>query len=169
MKRPLVYLITILLLLSLNIVWPGIKGAVPNFLFLLVVFSAFKKDDADFIWVAFFSGLLLDSSSHIFFGSYTISFLLVALMINYATRIFFKKDISIPLMILIVGFSFIVLVSLVYFMSSMTSSYQHGTYVLPIVYLTKKIWFDLILNIVFAAPIYFLLVFIERNILKSEV
>ncbi|MHB8871272.1 MAG: rod shape-determining protein MreD [Candidatus Doudnabacteria bacterium] len=163
MAKAVIYTIIVILLLSLSIVFPKIGASAPNFLFLLAVVYAFRKDDSDYLWLAFFSGLALDLYTNTFLGIFALSFLIVAFIINYTTRTFFSSDLSLVYIGVIVTLAYLLVVGLVYIINSISSRF--GTS-LPISgeYLTVKIWVDLLLNLVFVAPMYFLSLFNDRII-----
>ena len=163
MAKVVIYTIVVILLLSLSIVFPKIGASAPNLLFLLSVVYAFRKDDSDYLWLAFFSGLALDLYTNTFLGIFALSFLIVAFIINYTTRTFFSSDLSFVYIGVIVTLAYLLVVGLVYILNSISSRF--GTS-LPISgeYLTVKIWLDLFLNLVFVAPMYFLSLFNDRII-----
>jgi rod shape-determining protein MreD len=81
-----IYLIAIIILLGLNIGLFNnlqIYGQAPNLLLLLVINLAVDKDDLTFFFIAFAAGLFLDAFSANFFGGWTLSFLVLALMLNF--------------------------------------------------------------------------------------
>jgi rod shape-determining protein MreD len=168
MSKFLIYTFTIIILLSFNIVFPPILGATPNFLFLLVIFYAFRQEKTTFLWLAFFSGLMLDLTTHFVFGSFTLSFLLVAFLINYSTRFLFTADVSGVFMVIATVFSYLLLVGMLYLFSSIALSLELTTKLLPAVYLHQKVWLDLVLNLIFAVPIYILTQRIEKIILNID-
>lgn len=168
MPKFIIYFLTIVLLLALNIVFPFVRQSTPNFLFLFVLFLAFQKDNNDFLLVAFFSGLFLDAVSAPVFGSYLISFLIIAMIVNYLTRTFFSADPNPIYMAVVVAVSNLLLVGLLYLINTFAFNF-HAT-ILPLspVYLRGKIWLDLLLNLVFAFPVYLLTVWEEGIILKQQ-
>jgi rod shape-determining protein MreD len=168
MNKFLIYAVTLIVLLAFNIAFPPILGAAPNLLFLLVIFYAFRQEKTTFLWLAFFSGLLLDLTSNFVFGSFTISFLLVSFLISYATRIFFTADVTVLFMVIVTIVSYLLLIGILYLFSSMALSFELTAQSLPVIYLRHKIWFDLVLNLVFAAPVYFLTEYLEKIILRIE-
>lgn len=168
MNKYLIYFLVLVALAAVNMVFPPIYGAVPNFLFLFVVFYSFHQDKTTFIWLAFWSGLILDLSSGFFFGSWTISFLLVALIVNYATKIFFATDVSRLFMVIVSAVAYLVLVGLLYLFNTLIANIGLIDQQIPLIYLQQKVWFDIILNFIFAIPIYLLTEYISRTILESE-
>ncbi len=154
MAKIVIYTIFVIFLLSLSIVFPKIGASAPNFLFLFAVVYAFRKDDSDYLWLAFFSGLALDFYTNSFLGIFAISFLITAYIINYTTRTFFSSDLNPGYIGLIVMLAYLLVVGLVYFLNSLAVRFGAG---LPVSgeYLTTKVWFDLFLNLIFALPIYF--------------
>lgn len=80
-----IYLLAIIFLLSLNLGLFNnlqIKGQIPNLLFLFSLYFAFEKKDLDFFFVSFVCGLVLDFYSTTFFGSFTLAFLSICLLLN---------------------------------------------------------------------------------------
>ncbi len=168
MTKLLIYIATVVLLLAANIALPFSHYAAPNFLFLLILFLAFQKDNDDFLWVAFFSGLLLDTVSAPIFGSYLLGFLLIAMIVNYATRTLFSAD---PNPVYIGGIIIIanlILVSLLYLTNTIAYDFHNIATPLSPIYLRQKIWLDVILNLIFAVPIYFLVSWEEGIIQRRE-
>lgn len=166
MSKLLVYFFTVVILLALNAVFPHVGASAPNFLFLLVVIFAFRQDGYEYLWLAFFAGLLLDVYSGTFFGTYMLSFLFLALIINYTTRTFFSADPSVNYIAVVVAVSYLTLVGLIYLMNSIGVRIDGNFSPISAIYLNNKIWLDLLLNLVFAAPIYYVALLDERLLLK---
>ncbi|MDB4940027.1 MAG: rod shape-determining protein MreD [Candidatus Doudnabacteria bacterium] len=164
MTKFLLYFFSIILLLALNIVFPTIRSSTPNFLFLFVVVNAFRKNNQDFLWLAFFSGLMLDIYSNVFFGTYTLSFMIIAVIISYTTKIFFSADPSIVYFGSVAAVSNLLLIGLVFIMNTVGVHIQSNLGRIPALYLGQKIWIDLFLNLIFVGPIYYLSSVIERII-----
>ena len=168
MKQFLVYAILIWVLLGLTIVSPPIYGARPNFLFLFAVLYAFDSSDQLFLWMAFFCGMSLDIFSGNFFGAYTLSLLIVTLLINYTTISIFKSEASVQSLSVIITFAYIVFVGSAYAINSF--AYQLGFISHPIAasYLVNKLLFDLLFNLVFAGPVYWLTIYADKLTLKFK-
>ncbi len=166
MSKFLVYFFTFSVLLALNVVLPKAGASAPNLLFLLVIIFAFRQDSSEYLWLAFFSGLLLDIYSSTFFGTYTLSFLFLALIINYTTRTFFSAEPELNYMAMVVGLSYLLLVGLVYLINSIGSRIQPDLVALSGVYLNQKIWLDLVLNLIFAAPVYYIAI-VDQRLIKG--
>ena len=82
----LIYLLAIILLLGLNIgLFNNLQfyGQAPNLLMLMIIFLALDKDDLSFFPVVFVAGLFMDAFSANFFGGWTLSFLILALLLNF--------------------------------------------------------------------------------------
>lgn len=155
-------------LLALNAVFPQFLEGAPNFLLLLVIFQSFKSRGSDFIWIAFFSGLLLDIYSPFYFGSHTISFLCLAIMIHYLTSTFLTSDPSVRLTAIIILAAFIMFTAMVYTLNIAIFKIVGSGYILSLNYLKGKFWVDLLFNLVFAGPIFFLTELADRIVLKFE-
>ena len=168
MAKIVTYFLAIVFLLALNIVFPTLRASTPSFLFLLVVIYAFRLDNPGYLWFAFFSGLMLDVYSNVFFGSYILSFLIIALLINYTTRTFFSADPSLFYVATVIAVSNLILVGLLYFINSIGMRFDASVTPLSGVYLGGKIWFDVILNLVFAAPMYSFTIWIDRIVEHFE-
>lgn len=164
MSKFFVYLLSLFILLSLNMVFPTFLGGAPNFLFLLVIFYAFRKDNPTFLWLAFFSGLLLDLFSGGFFGAYAISFLSVSVIMNYTTRSFLSADLSTEFMSVLIFVSYFFMLGLVYLVNSFAIRLGLTQLGISPAYLVKKVWIDVVFNLIFAIPIYFLTVLNDRII-----
>lgn len=81
----LIYLLSIILLLGLNLgIFSGLalRSAAPNLLLLAVIIFAAEKHTNDFFFVAFFSGLFMDIFSGSFIGSFTLAFVSLSLIIH---------------------------------------------------------------------------------------
>jgi rod shape-determining protein MreD len=156
MFKILVYFFSLTVIFALNMVFFKFHGSMPNLLFLLVIVYSFRKDNPDFIWLAFFAGLLLDLYSNVFFGTYTVSFMIIALGINYTTRSFFSAEPSVVYFGLVAAVSSLVLVGLLFILNSVGVYFQRNLGVTPTVYLNQKIWLDLLFNLIFVGPIFYL-------------
>lgn len=163
MAKVVIYIITVILLLALSIVFPKVGTSAPSFLFLLTAVYAFRKDDSDYLWLAFFSGLALDFYSNTFLGIFALSFLITALIINYTTRTFFSSDLSLIYIAVIVTLAYLLVVGLVYILNTMAIRFDTALSISG-EYLITKIWLDLFLNLIFVAPIYFLSLSVDRLI-----
>ena len=82
----LIYFFTVVLLFSLNVgvfSYFPIRGALPNLLLIFIVVIALLKEELPEIYfVAFLSGLFLDFSTGVFFGSFTLAFLLLSFLFS---------------------------------------------------------------------------------------
>ncbi len=168
MFKTFIYFCTLIILLALNIVFPRIAASAPNFLFLLTVIYAFRQNKNEFLWLAFFSGLLLDIFSATFFGTYLLAFLIIAMIINYTTRTFFSADPTVPYIAAVVAVAYLLLVGLIYLSNSIAAHYSPMILPLAGVYLNAKIFIDLLLNLIFAPLVYFLAIFIDNLIAKYQ-
>lgn len=88
----------------------AVKGAVPDLMFLLIAFYAFSVDYRDVLWVSFFLGLCRDFLTNSFFGLETASFVIGALLLQYAVAQFNRRDTFIVLLSVFL-FSFAALTS----------------------------------------------------------
>lgn len=162
MSKIIIYFLTILILLSLNITMPKFGQGVPNFLFLFVLLLAFKQEGSDFLWVAFFSGLLLDIFAAPVFGSYLFSFMILAMIVNTTTRTLFSADVNMVYMGIVIFISNLLLVGMIYLINALAFQFHNASAPLSPLYLSQKIWLDVILNLVFAIPIYYLIHYLDR-------
>lgn len=79
-----IYLIVIIILAGIQTgLFPYLKffGAVPDLLLLFVVGSCLQREAEDAFFVALLCGLFVDLQNGVFVGSYTLSFLLLALLL----------------------------------------------------------------------------------------
>ncbi len=162
MSRAIIYAIIIILLLALGAALPQASAGAVNWLFLFSAITAFRRDENDFLWLAFFSGFALDVYSGGFFGTYIFSFLIVALLINYTTRTLLSSEPSVQYIAVVVSVSYLVFVGLVYIINSLGVQLQPSALQISPVYLDRKIWIDLLLNLIFAAPVYYLSLMSDR-------
>jgi rod shape-determining protein MreD len=156
MRKFLAYSVSIIVLLVLNIIFPPLLSGAPNFLFLLVVFYALRKNSPDFLLIAFFAGLFLDIYSAAFFGTYTLAFLAIGLAINYSSRTFFTADLSVQFITAIITGAYFILIIIFYTLNLLALRLHFTLYVVQSGYFSAKIWIDLLLNLAFAAPVYYL-------------
>lgn len=93
-----IYFFIIIILAGVNFgVFPFLSfyGVLPNLLLILLVVVSLSKAKPEFsFFIAFFSGLILDFSSGIFFGSFTITFLCLVLILELITKNFLVIDID---------------------------------------------------------------------------
>ncbi len=76
-----IYFLAIILLLGLNLgVFSSLKiwGIAPNLLLIFVMIFTFSDSSFDFVFIALLSGIFLDVYSPLYFGSFSISLLLLA-------------------------------------------------------------------------------------------
>ncbi len=94
----LLYLFTIFVLFILTVILQplfSIYGAFPNLLLLFVlVLAIFKDKDYSFLFVAFVSGLFLDSYYGSLFGGYMFSFLFLSVGFHILSNYFFSIGLS---------------------------------------------------------------------------
>lgn len=167
MTRILTYFVSVILLFSVNAFFPAL-GAAPNLLFLFAILYAFKKDDSDFLWLAFFSGLIMDVFSGAMFGTYMLSFLMISFAVNYATRNFFSADPNIPVMFFVLLAANLFLVALIYLENSLAVRFGAVSSVLPGVFISKRTWIDIAFNLVLAFPVYLLTMLDDHIILQAD-
>jgi len=90
----------------------SILGAKPDLLLCLVVFFSLFSFTSDSVKAALTAGLLEDITSSSIFGGYTISFLLIALLLNYNRYKFFKEKPSAQIAIVSVSYLTVSLLAL---------------------------------------------------------
>ena len=81
----LIYLLAIVVLAGVNLgLFSNLQffGQIPNLLLLFAVCASLDKQDYDFFFIAFICGIFLDFYSATFFGSFTVSVLLLALSLH---------------------------------------------------------------------------------------
>ena len=166
--KTLLYGAVVILLLSVQMIFPQTLGGVPHLLFLLIVLLAVRQDQTDFLWLAFVCGVVLDSITPLPFGTYTLSLLVIAFAINMATRIFFTASVSLVYAVLIILVSFLVFIGMIYVFASLGVSLGGGEVAVPPLYLQRKVWIDLILTGVCAVPVYLLTEYVQKTILNME-
>jgi len=88
----------------------AILGAKPDLLLIITIFFALNYSKNESIKAAITCGLVKDITSSLILGSYTISFVLIALFLNYHQNKFYKK--KIVTQILVSFGSYIVMVAL---------------------------------------------------------
>jgi rod shape-determining protein MreD len=170
--KPLLYTLAAVVLYAVNTVLPQPFTGSVNLLLLFTVCAALSDDGSSFLWAAFISGLLLDASSGLAFGSYTVAFLLTALLIRYATQTAFTADFSLGTLAGAVAGSYFFTVAVLYAASLVAARYS-ATPALSPLFVTRKIWIDLALDLLLAYPVYALVrvidQFVERHNQKKKV
>ncbi|HYV33994.1 MAG TPA: hypothetical protein VE973_04065 [Candidatus Limnocylindria bacterium] len=85
----LFYILAIIILLGLNLGIFGnlqVQNQIPNLLLLLVICFSLEKKGFDFFFIAFISGIFLDSFSAGFFGGFTLSLITLGLLIHFLSN-----------------------------------------------------------------------------------
>ena len=93
----LIYIISIIILLGINLGLFGnlqILSQVPNLLLLFTLCAALEKKNYDFLYIAFVCGIFLDFFSASFFGGFTLSFLFIALILNFLSNAFVLLELN---------------------------------------------------------------------------
>ncbi len=163
----ILYTLAAIVLYALNTVLPQPFGGSVNLLLLFVVCASLSGDSSAFLWVAFFSGLLLDSSSGLIFGTYTIAFLLIALLVKYATATIFSADFSPAALAGFVAVSYFFTVVVLYAVALIASHYMAALPLSPL-FVTRKIWLDLAFNVLLAYPVHLLVAAIDRYVERHD-
>lgn len=164
MSKTIIFAIIIVVLLALGVAFPQASTGAVNWLFLFTAITAFRHEGNDFLWLAFFSGLALDLYSGGFFGTYAVSLLIVAFLINYTTRTLLSAEPSVTYVAAVISVSYLTFVGLAYIINSLGVQLQHSALPFSAVYLNRKIWLDIVLNLIFAAPVYYLSLISDRLI-----
>ena len=162
------YTLAAVVLYAVNAVLPQPFGGAVNLLLLFVVCAALSQDDGNvFLWAAFACGLLLDTSSGLTFGSYTAAFLLTALVIRYATQTTFTPDFSTGMLAAAVVVAYFFTAAFIY-ATSVAAAHFFGAPSLSPLFVTRKIWVDLALDLLLAYPVYALVRAIGRYVERGE-
>lgn len=69
-------------------------GIKPDLLLVIVIFFSLSLSKENSLKIAIIAGLIKDINSSVILGSYTISFLLIALFLNYHQNKFYKERVS---------------------------------------------------------------------------
>jgi rod shape-determining protein MreD len=165
--KPVLYTVAAIILYAVNTVLPQPFGGSVNLLLLFVVCAALADDSSAFLWAAFLSGLLLDASSGLAFGTYTVAFLLVALLIKYATATIFSSEFSPATLVGFVAAAYFFTVAALYAGSVIASRYAAAAPLSPL-FVNEKIWLDLAFDLIFAYPMYALTAAIERYVERHD-
>jgi len=168
MKKFFLYFFCLIILFALNSVFPQLpRGVAPNFIFLFAIFYALKKQTPDFLWIAFFGGLILDLFSGNLFGSYTLALICICSLLAYATGTFFTADLSIEITSIFLTLGYLAFVILLFLINWLgLKSNLIGYQISPKIFETK-VWLDLFLNLIFAVPVYYLTVFNDKILAKK--
>jgi rod shape-determining protein MreD len=99
------YFIAVIILAALNVgLFSHLKflGAAPDLLLLFVIAFSLEKDNDDNFIVATMSGLMLDLYSGLMIGSFALSFLLVAILLQLFLKRFLVNDLTWKTVVLMV-------------------------------------------------------------------
>jgi cell shape-determining protein MreD len=108
----LIYIVAIIILFGVNLGFFSnlpVQHQVPNLLLLLTIFFSLEKNSYDFFFVAFLSGLFLDFFSFVFFGSFTLAFLILALSLHFLANHFVVLEINWKSLSLLLALSLLIL------------------------------------------------------------
>jgi rod shape-determining protein MreD len=162
MSKFLIRATLVVLAVAGTIAIPQIRSATPDFLFLLVVFYAFREDNEFYVGIALFGGLLLDAYSSSAFGSYAIVLLLIGLLIRLATATLFRSEPrSFTYMTVAIVISNVFLIGFLYLFNALAMHWEHNLQRITPLYITHSAWLVIILNLVAAIPMYFIVEFAE--------
>jgi rod shape-determining protein MreD len=154
-------------LFCLELVIPQPWRAAPDLLLLLVVFYSFREDTMSYVWIAFFGGLLMDAYSRSAFGTYMLSFLIVAMLIRASISTLFRSETSsIIYMAVVITIADLLTVAIIYAYSSIAVHWDKSAVTISPIYINLKVWLDLILNMLLAAPIYLIVESMENYMNK---
>jgi cell shape-determining protein MreD len=106
----LIYLILILVVLAVNIEITELLAKSffhVNLLLILCVLSAMEKNHYDFLFFTIVSGLILDIYSPQNFGSFSLSFLLIAWLVNWVVKNFLVYEINLKVSVILLGLSYV--------------------------------------------------------------
>lgn len=106
MRRYLVYtalIICCFLLQSSLFSYFALANVVPNLLIILTVSIAIIRGSTQGMVIGFFCGLLMDTFYGSYFGMYALGFLLIGYILGIFNRIFYKEDITFPLLLIAAG------------------------------------------------------------------
>lgn len=132
----------------------GLKGQVPNLIFLLVLVFALEKDNYDFLFLAFFGGLFLDFLSGAFVGSFTLGLLLASFLLNFTVKHLFVLELNLKYLVALLLPSQLVLFLCFYAYNSAISKAGLGVSLVNWKYFLSNFTFSLIYNLVFLYPVY---------------
>ena len=109
----------------------------------------------------------MDTYSRSAFGTYMISFLIVAMLIRASISTLFRSETtSIIYMAVVITIADLLTVAIIYAYSSIAIHWDKSAVVISPIYINLKIWLDLILNILLAGPIYLLVESMEDYLNK---
>jgi rod shape-determining protein MreD len=162
MSKFLIRAALVVLAVAADIAIPQIRSATPDFVFLLVVFYAFRENSEVYLGVALVGGILLDTYASSAFGSYAIGLLLIGLLIRLATGTLFRSEPrSFAYMTVAIVTANIFLIAFLYLFNTIAMHWQNGLQNLSPLYITHSVWLVLILNLLFAIPVYAIVEFAE--------
>lgn len=167
MTKFLIRTAMIIIAIASDIAWPQIRFAAPNFIFLLVVLYAFREETKMYLGFAIFGGLLFDVYTRNAFGSYIIGFLLIGLVIRFATATLFRSEPrSVPYMAAAIIASNVLLIAWLYLYNALAQRWETGLQNISPLYITHSAWLVILYNLLFAIPLYFAIESIEALILR---
>lgn len=171
----LIYFVTIIFLLSVNIGFFGqlpVWGQIPNLLLLLLINFSLDKKSFDFFFVALIAGLLVDFYSSTFFGGFTLGFLLVASFIYILANAFIFLEVNWKSLSILTFASLCVLYFTVWLYGFSVSKMGIQPTYIPFKYFLRNFPGMLIYNLILLFPMYlfsnWLKDFVNRLLMKSR-
>ena len=169
MKSFLLYAGTLIVLFALSSVLHWYWLSAPNLLLVFILVSAVRAEEKlAFLWLAFWGGLLLDTSSSGIFGLYTLACLIIVLIIYYSVRTFISADKSLWTVVGICAVGYLIFVGIFHFANSVAVALKLQGVPFSAAYLDQKIWLDLLFNSIAVLPLFFWSEYVDSKILKAE-
>ena len=126
-----------------------------NLLLLFVVFSALDKKDTIFLFLAFFCGLVLDAFHSAPFGSFLLSFIVIASALNKVAKTFWVYELNWKFIALFIGLATIAAELLPLLLAKVLPGTGVGSFQYGLGQFGARVFYSLLVNLALAIPLYF--------------
>ncbi len=157
----LIYTLTIIILLAINVGFFSTINLMPNLLLIFLIFHSLDKENNDFFFIALASGLLLDFYSATFTGTFMLSFLIVGLILHLLATNVIVLEINWKIMAVLSAATLALTDVLVWFFSWSAFKLGWAKYLIDISMLRHRFLVDLVCNLLLLYPMYLLAGFIK--------
>jgi rod shape-determining protein MreD len=167
----LIYIFVIVVLAGLQTgLFPYLKffGVVPNLLLLFVVGTCLQREAEDAFFVALLCGLVVDFQNAVFVGSYTVSFLVLALLLYLAIGRLVVFELNFKYLVVTAALAVVFTGFLAWILS--VEATRVG---LAVAAIDGHVWrsrlpAEILYNLVLCYPLYALATWVHNSILKLQ-
>ena len=138
-----------------------LAGVTPNILICVVSTYGFMKGQKQGLIIGFFTGLLLDSFSGFYFGTYALTYMYIGFLNGFFKKLFFGDDLRLPLTL--IGASDFVFGIVIYLILFLTRSRLNFSF-----YLLNIILPEVVYTVLVSIFIYYILLNINKFMEKLD-